>query len=64
MKKQRGLSQWLGLLALLGVELAVGDIIGLLPCCELLPDLIVKLLILLANQPVDLLHTHVVLLHP
>lgn len=32
--------------------------------CELLPDLIVKLFVLPSNQPIDLLHTHIVLLHP
>jgi hypothetical protein len=58
-----GRSQWLAVLALLGVKLAVGDIVGLLPYCELLSDLIVKLFVLLANQPVDLVHTHIVLLH-
>lgn len=63
MRKEWGWSQRLGFLAFLGVKLAVGDIVGVLPHCELLPDLIVKLLILLANQPVDLLHTHIVLLH-
>ncbi len=59
----RKCSQGLTLLSLFRIKLAVGEIIGVLTDSKLLPDLIMKLLILLPNQLVYLLHLHIILLH-